>query len=303
MMKIKHLFISSDESRLRSGWRLVIQSLVMFVLLICFTLPFLLTLETLTADMLMSQEFLLISQVAELFGVGISVFLARRLLDKRSFSSLGLKINGRALADILVGFAIPFFMLGAIYLIESSFGWLTFTGFAWQSDSTETVIARMLLSLLTFLMVGWNEELLSRGYQLQNLISGLNIPLAVLISSALFGSLHLSNPNANWESAVGVSLAGIFLAYGYLRTRQLWLPIGLHIGWNFFEGVVFGFPVSGIESYRLIRTTVNGPALWTGGRFGPEAGLVLIPGLLIGVLLVSIYTQNRAGEGGKNSKG
>jgi hypothetical protein len=194
-------------------------------------------------------------------------------------------------------------MLGAIYLIESSFGWLTFTGFAWQSDSTETVIARMLLSLLTFLMVGWNEELLSRGYQLQNLISGLNIPLAVLISSALFGSLHLSNPNANWESAVGVSLAGIFLAYGYLRTRQLWLPIGLHIGWNFFEGVVFGFPVSGIESYRLIRTTVNGPALWTGGRFGPEAGLVLIPGLLIGVLLVSIYTQNRAGEGGKNSKG
>jgi hypothetical protein len=118
----------------------------------------------------------------------------------------------------------------------------------------------------------------------------------VVISSAIFGGLHLGNPNAIWVGAAGIFLAGVFLAYGYLRTRQLWLPIGLHIGWNFFEGVVFGFPVSGSESYALIRTSVDGPMLWTGGLFGPEAGLVVIPALLLGAVMVYAYTRNRVAD-------
>jgi hypothetical protein len=103
--------------------------------------------------------------------------------------------------------------------------------------------------------------------------------------------LHLGNPNATWVSAAGIFLAGLFLAYGYLTTKQLWLPIGLHIGWNFFEGVVFGFPVSGLDIYRLMRTTISGPDLWTGGAFGPEAGLVLLPGLLLGAALIFAYSR------------
>ena len=86
------------------------------------------------------------------------------------------------------------------------------------------------------------------------------------------------------------------MAYGYLRTRQLWLPIGIHIGWNFFEGVVFGFPVSGMGNYRLLRITVTGPELWTGGAFGPEAGLVLIPALLLGTLMIYVFTHRRLGD-------
>jgi len=290
---LKHIFISHDKPRLRAGWRLLIQSMLMLVLLACFSLPI-----AFSPDLLTTQEGLLLSQIAELCAIGLSVFLARRLLDKRSFSSLGLKIDRQALVDVLIGVGIPFFMIGAIYLIESSLGWLTFTGFAWQSDSATTVVSQVLLRLLTFVLVGWNEELLSRGYHLQNLISGLNVPWAVVLSSAVFGGLHLVNPNASWEGALGIFIAGVFLAYSYLQTRQLWLPIGLHFGMNFFEGVVFGFPVSGIDSYRLIRTTVDGPALWTGGSFGPEAGLVVIPGLLIGGVLVYLFTRERlAGSG------
>jgi membrane protease YdiL (CAAX protease family) len=290
-MKLNRIFISDDEPRLRAGWRLLIHWILLNILLVCFTLPFITSLEE-----LFSPEGMLLSQVAELFGVGISVLLARRFLDKRSFSSLGLNINQQTLIDILVGISIPFFMVGTIYLISLSMGWLIFTGFAWQFDSPVTVVSQVLLSVLTFILVGWNEELLSRGYHLQNLISGLNLPWAVMISSAVFGGLHYANPNATWEGAVGVFLAGVFLAYGYLRTRQLWLPIGLHFGWNFFEGVIFGFPVSGTGTYRLVHTTVNGPMLWTGGTFGPEAGLVVIPGLLIGGLLVYIYTRNHLSQ-------
>jgi hypothetical protein len=90
---------------------------------------------------------------------------------------------------------------------------------------------------------------------------------------------------------LGLFASGVWFSYALLRTGQLWLPIGLHIGWNFFEGVVFGFPVSGLDIYRLIRITVDGPELWTGGAFGPEAGLVLLPGLLLGVALIYVYTK------------
>jgi hypothetical protein len=97
-------------------------------------------------------------------------------------------------------------------------------------------------------------------------------------------------------AVVGIFLAGIFLGYAFIRSGQLWLAIGLHTGWNFFEGVVFGFPVSGLHFYRLTEARVVGPELWTGGAFGPEAGLLLIPALALGFLLVHLYAQGRRTE-------
>jgi len=86
----------------------------------------------------------------------------------------------------------------------------------------------------------------------------------------------------------------VYLVYGYIRTKQLWLSIGLHIGWNFFEGVVFGFPVSGLDIYALTRIKVQGPEIWTGGAFGPEAGLIVLPSLLLGAGLIYLYTRGRS---------
>jgi len=154
-------------------------------------------------------------------------------------------------------------------------------------------LKNVLLFFVIFIFVGWNEELLSRGYHLQTIASGINLFWGVIISSAVFGLVHLGNPHATWISAAGIFFAGAYLAYAYIRTRQLWLPIGLHIGWNFFEGVVFGFPVSGLDIYALTRIQVHGPELWTGGPFGPEAGLIVLPALLVGAGLIYLYSKNR----------
>ena len=286
----KNIFYSPDEPRLRAGWRLLIQTILFLTIELCIGLPLFILIYIPGID-LPDGLFLALNQVVEIIAVTLSVFLARRYLDKRSFSSLGLKLDQWTGLDILAGIIVTFFAMGFIYLIQWSVGWLTFDGFAWETDGLLTVLGGTLGMFVVFIIVGWNEELLSRGYHLQTLGSGLNLFWGVIISSLIFGFLHLGNPNAAWVSAAGIFFAGLFLAYGYVSTKQLWLPIGLHLGWNFFEGVVFGFPVSGLNIYSLIRITVSGPELWTGGAFGPEAGLVALPGLLLGTILIFIYSR------------
>ena len=283
------IFISSDEPRLRAGWRLLIQTLLYLVLgIVAFIISSSLGLGGSVTSIL--------DQIISLFVVTLSVYIARRWLDKKSFESLGLKLTQQTWIDILAGIGITFVQMGFIYFAMLGLGWLTFSGFAWQFDSINVVVTNVVTFLVVFIFVGWNEELLSRGYHLQTIASGFNLFWGVIISSAVFGLLHLGNPNATWISAAGIFFAGIYLAFGYTRTKQLWLPIGLHIGWNFFEGVGFGFPVSGLDIYPLLRIDVTGPVLWTGGAFGPEAGLIVLPSLIVGGILIYIYTKNRDGN-------
>ena len=283
---LARIFLSPNEPRLRAGWRLLIQTilLVLFGAVISIASSFL---GPLNGSLLWSQilNFIIITS---------SVYVARRWLDKRSFESLGLKLDKHTLLDVLAGIGITFVQMGFIYLLMLGLGWLTFEGFAWEFDPINVVISGVITFFIAFIIVGWNEELLSRGYHLQTIASGLNLFWGVIISSAVFGLLHLGNPNATWVSAAGIFFAGVYLAYGYIRTRQLWLSIGLHIGWNFFEGVVFGFPVSGLDIYALTRIKVQGPEIWTGGAFGPEAGLIVLPSLILGGFLIYLYTLKRA---------
>lgn len=281
---LARVFLSPNEPRLRAGWRLLLHTILLFILaaVIGIFAGFL---------GLSGGAVSIFDQIFNFILITASVYIARRWLDKRSFESLGLKLSRQTLVDILAGIGITFIQMGFIYVLMLGLGWLTFEGFAWEFDPMSTVLSNTLLFLVIFIFVGWNEELLSRGYHLQTITSGLNLFWGVIISSAVFGLLHLGNPNATWISAAGIFFAGVFLAYGYIRTKQLWLPIGLHIGWNFFEGVVFGFPVSGLDIYPLTRIQVHGPELWTGGAFGPEAGLIVLPALVLGAALIYFYTM------------
>jgi uncharacterized protein len=295
---LTQLFISPDEPRLRAGWRFALQIVILLIVGGCVSLPlfFILLLfdpSILAAFPSLKPEHMLLAVIAETFAVTLSVFLARRFLDKRSIESLGLKVNIQSLFDILTGIGLTLLQMGMIYVLMFWLGWITFEGFAWEFDPIPLVLKNTLLFFVIFIFVGWSEELLSRGYHLQTIASGLNLFWGVMISSAVFGLLHIFNPNATWVSAAGIFLAGIFFAYAYIRTKQLWLPMGLHLGWNFFEGVVFGFPVSGLDIYALTRITVQGPELWTGGAFGPEAGLIVLPALILGAILIYLYTMNR----------
>jgi uncharacterized protein len=296
---LSQIFIDPDEPRLRAGWRLGMQSLLLMLIGGCLSVPVFTVLLLLDPALLatypqLKPVHLLLAVVMETIAVTLSVFLARRFLDKRSIESLGLKLGFQSLLDVFVGIGITLLQMGLIYLLMSQLGWLTFEGFAWQVDPMGLVITNTLLFAGVFILVGWTEELLSRGYLLQNIADGTTLMWGIILSSVVFSLLHIFNAGANWGSIFGIFLAGLFFAYAYVRTKQLWLPIGLHIGWNFFEGVGFGFPVSGLDVYALTRITVHGPEIWTGGVFGPEAGLIVLPALLVGGLLIYLYTAKRA---------
>lgn len=287
MEKIVEILWSAEENRLRAGARVLVQLAIWFALTVMLSIPAAVIL------LLFPESFYTLNVALNALTFIPSVLLARRFLDRRSVTSLGLAFNRPALRDVLVGIGIAALMMGLIYLLEVGAGWLTFTGFAWESADWFENLGGMAWWGLLFLFVGFYEELFSRGYQLQNLEEGFNLFWAVVLSSGFFGWLHILNPGSTWVSTLGVAAAGVFFAFVYLRTRQLWLPIGIHIGWNFFEGPVFGFQVSGMETPRMLQHVIDGPEIWTGGAFGPEAGLILLPGLVLGVILVSAYTRGR----------
>jgi membrane protease YdiL (CAAX protease family) len=295
------IFISGDERRLRAGWRLLIHTIWLVVLLVVLGLVLGLALSLLTL-LIGFDPTTLIGQSTAAVVLDTSLMLvvfttvtwaARRFLDRRSFVSLGFTLDRHTLPDLLFGIGLGGLLMALIYAFESAVGWLTFQGWAWQRPGA-VVIGPLLLALFQYLAVGYYEELFSRGYHLQNLTDGLNLPWGIFLSSAVFSLLHLLNPNRSVFSVIGILAAGFFLAYGWVRTRRLWIPIGIHIGWNFFQGTVFGFPVSGdMEGFHLILQTVTGPRWITGGVFGPEAGLTGLVACALGTALIWLYTQRR----------
>jgi membrane protease YdiL (CAAX protease family) len=289
--RLIRLFFSPRERRLRAGWRILGEILISWVLIIVVGLTIY---PRLNLDYLPDDIRLLISYTIQALIVTLSVFLARRYLDRRTFISLGLHWNRQAIFDLIFGFGLAGFLMALIYSLEWVAGWLKFEGFAWQHLPWYSVLFQTLIGLLSVgVAVSWFEELRDRGYLLQNLKDGLNLPWALFISSAMFAGRHLGNPNASWISTLGIFLAGFFLAYGWVRTHELWISLGLHAGWNFFEGIVFGFPISGFESFRIIEQTVSGPEWITGGDFGPEAGFMLILAMAVGIVLIHYWSRGR----------
>ena len=138
------------------------------------------------------------------------------------------------------------------------------------------------------LVAAVGEELVMRGVLFRIVERSLGSWIALALSAALFGALHGFNAGATAVSSVAIALeAGVLLAAAYMCARSLWLPIGLHLGWNFTEGGIFGASVSGGHEHGMFASTFRGPDLLTGGAFGPEASVVaVVVCLALGVLFI-----------------
>lgn len=280
-----NLFYSPNEPHLRAGWQLIIQLAMMFGIMGFLILTFAF-INTSFHWKLISTNLLILSTLIQLISFTLSTYIAQRFLAHHPFLDLGLRSYEDFGIDIFTGIVLPGFIFGIVYVAMKHLGWLYTVEQTLQID-----IGQVGLYCLIFIIVGFQEELLCRGYILQTITNGSNVYWGMLGSSLIFAMMHLGNPGANWMALVGIFFAGMFLAFAAMRTGHLWLSIGLHIGWNFFEGLVWGFPASGVAIYSPSPVHITGPVLWTGGAFGPEAGLIILPALAIGAMLVWAYTR------------
>jgi hypothetical protein len=250
-----------------------------------------------------------LSTLASLGSFTVSVWLAGRLLDRRPFADFGFHIDRDWWIDFGFGLLQGAALMFIIFLLQLAAGWVTVTGAFVTTRAGTNFLLAILMPVVTFLAVGFYEELFFRGYQLQNLAEGLTwhvigpraaIVIATLLSAAVFGVFHAFNPNASVVSTLNITFAGVFLAMGYLLTGELAIPTGLHIAWNFFQGNVFGFPVSGtaFSSATFISVEQGGPDLWTGGAFGPEAGLLGLGAMIVGILSTALWVRWHSGQAG-----
>lgn len=154
----------------------------------------------------------------------------------------------------------------------------------------------ILKNMFSYLLVACSEEVIFRGILFRMTDERYGLWAALGISALLFGAVHLMNPGASLWSSVAIAVeAGVLLGIVYKYSGSLWLPIGLHWAWNFTQGNVFGFPVSGCGlEESIFRTSACGPDIITGGAFGPEASIIsVILGTALSILFIWLHLNGR----------
>lgn len=219
-----------------------------------------------------------VAALAAMLGVG-------RYLERQGPARLGLGLQGAG-RHAAWGLVLGTGLMGAVAAVLTGAGWIQ-----WSAGPPDTVRQHgreMLLWLAIFLFAGIFEEVVFRGILFRLLEEWLGSGVALLLSGALFGLVHLNNAHGSMVSAMAIAVeAGLLLGACYMRTRSLWFPIGVHIAWNCTQGVVFGLAVSGGSVHGVFEGRAVGPEVWTGGAFGPEAGAVsIVLATLAGVALV-----------------
>lgn len=202
-------------------------------------------------------------------------------------SLLGMSLRGRG-KDLLAGLGV------AVLLYAVGFGTSLLMGTV-EIESVQWVPRDLLGTLLFFLLVAVTEEVMLRGFVLGRMLSaGMNRFVALFLSSALFSAMHLFNPNFALLPFVNILLAGCLLGASFLYTRNLCFPVVLHWFWNWLQGPVLGYEVSGMDSGETLLTLrLTGSDLLTGGSFGFEGSLLCTVLLVVGTLAIIGYYERR----------
>ena len=225
--------------------------------------------------------------------ISLLVFFRVKVIEKRSFSSIGFNKNNW-LKKYSLGFLIGLAMMSIIVLILFPFGYITVEKNPIQPVGI-SAIASVLVILLGWIIQGATEEIVTRGWLLNVLSTKYNKGVGLLISSTLFGLMHLTNPNVNYIAVINIILVGLFYGLYVIKTNDLWAVCGMHSAWNFAQGNLFGFEVSGLDVSvgSLIDLNLVGSDFVTGGIFGPEAGIIATFILLASIRILLFIDKKR----------
>lgn len=271
----------NEEGEVRSGWKILILFLVEYILLFIMAniIGSLVVIsrsirENIYIILMFSQEIVLI----------LTPILSWKVLFKKDLSLIGLKaLNKKEVKNLILGsvMGIAAITLAFILIIISKSGVLV------NSLLEPRFSLSLVVYFILFIFVGFAEELLSRGYIIGAMeVSSNNKLFAVMVSAVIFSLMHYGNNGFSLIPFLNIFLVGILFGFMYVKTKSIWLSTGFHITWNFFQGCIYGMPVSGITTPKLYEMTFVGNSILNGGTFGLEGGLIVT--MVIILMLVSL---------------
>lgn len=285
---------SADRSKAKGLW-LTAMDIVLFIVLVIVidtlaAMPLKYAFAELPIEEIMKNiPLLILRQTIMMVSVFVAAIVVLRI-RKIPFNQIGLSYRGK---DLLAGilFAVVLYALG--FGISLLLGVVEVVDIHFQAYS-------LLLALVYFLLVSVVEEVAMRGLVLGRLLDGrVNKFWALLISSTLFSLIHLSNPNFTLIPFINILLAGLMLGASYLYTRNLCFPIALHWFWNWLQGPVLGYEVSGnrLGDSSLLAIHLPESNLINGGAFGFEGSILCTVLMVIGtVIIIGYYTKRSASK-------
>ena len=211
-----------------------------------------------------------------------------KVIEKNSLSTLGF-VKKNWLKYLGLGILLSLLQMGVIALVYQVCGIGTFE---LNELSLEPIL--FILGLFPFwLLQGGTEEVATRGWLLTRIAARTNLPLAIVISSSLFGILHMGNAGVTYLSVLNIILDGVLAGLLFIYTDSIWLVVAQHGTWNYVQGNLLGFQVSGTGADASIFsfTMGSGPDWLTGGEFGAEGSIITTLVLLVSVVIVYLLGE------------
>lgn len=274
---MKAIFLNK-ENQLRSGWKLILVTIIACIFMIIFVA----TLEK--------------CNINDKYGITIfvsffiAVFIMLKFIDRKKLGYIGIKSLKYYYKDLILGLII-----GAVLVTLNVILILLIGDASFSSEISNINFSNSLLKgFLVFIVVGFAEETLFRGYFIMTLQQMGKWWLSILVSSIIFALLHGGlNDNVTYIGVINLLLAAILLGYMFIKTQSIWMPVGLHITWNYFQGYIFGVEVSGRTVGEGLYTLNVKDTFMTGGAFGLEGGLGNTIVLTVALIFMWIYFKKK----------
>lgn len=292
------MFINK-QNQVRSGWLIFIALVIVLIGQGIFMLPgvtLVSIMEISSGEISMEIDgsstsnpwMILLTQGAGTIGGIAATLVVWRAINKKYPPELGLRGQGK---DLFFGLVLGAVSITVIFFVLLATGNITLLNSLLSPQITLFTFTYLIL----FILVGFFEEMFFRGYVMKTMAErGNNKWVIYVVSALVFSIVHGTNPNVSIFGLINIALVGILFAYMFDVTRSLLLPIGYHITWNFFQGNVFGFPVSGTAPYGMYGVDISGGNdFLTGGSFGLEGGLLATLLIAFGFVATHFYAKGR----------
>lgn len=297
-------FFKNKYNELWAGWKIAIVMAVFFAITLALSIGFSIVYGImavarngqvdsvmLAQELMNSSLFNSIAGIMQNIAIIIPVVLFWKLLDKKPLSDMGFPsvkyglidfIYGLVLGAVTISITFVVLLLSGQIIVENGF---MNPNFSWT----------LLLELVLMTFVGFGEEMFSRGYCM-SVLRRSNIFIVFIVPNLIFTLLHISNNHFSYIPLINIFLVGILFSLMFEKRGSIWMPIGYHITWNYFQGSIFGLPVSGNSMNGLYTSKLISENIFNGGGFGPEGGLLVTLLMVVSIALFCLMPRKKTAE-------